>query len=1516
MYASNQLSDPNEVDNENSENPVIEQACVPDVVSNTAQRAYLRKEIGVKDTDPIHFPLSMPSMQKQPLSERDISLHIERMVFPTLFPTGSASFHNSRMRTVGLNNYHAHLMRYKDGRFARHPTFRYWALNTQLRHQADSTARYLTRLKRDELPDIEELQEMVNDPNSHLEDIIFRKAASLRGTRPYWVAASSELEAMVKDLNGQTLFFTASAADLQWADLYKHMPEAGRRKDLSEKERNKLNSRLLQENPHITAEYLDRRWRLFMETVLMPKFGVLDYWYRYEWQSRGSGHVHGFLWVDTPSFEQEEAYLAHWGPLVTAMNPAGGLPPASVHPCSKPIHLRANDVRGLAELLNRVERHTKCTRAYCLRQVKGSKTQRCRFHFPRPLQDSPTVSNALNPKWLTYNPARNDPLMGNYNPAYIMGWLANVDISPCTDQRAVLGYIAKYCTKSETSSQSYKDLLKALFDTVSSSSENPLLSLVSKIMNKLISERDWSAQEVCHHLLDRNLKACTRGFTNIDVRPLDMQSRVMSKLTSESTVLSKTFLEKYCARQTDQAHWTLIHVARYCEWKKGVFTERARAKPKIVKIYPQYSSDLEGRDYEDFCRAKMMLHHPFQNPLLMDLLQDGSGITFNTWREAYAYCKEYHSDHEPDPLGATTDMMDEESDTESLSQDKNLKEEEVRHEELLLLRHPRRDGTTVNDDIDFGRRNIDTQYNWLQAKTYPVDVDALVNHIDTQKGMAVKPSGPRTLEEAGDISILNTEQRQLFDLVVNHYLNSDPDQLLLHVDGAAGTGKSKCIDLISAHMAYHAADLAIRRGEPVDECDPVVRAAPTGVAAYNIAGSTLHSLLRLPVNQPFVNLNQDSLGKLQRDFRHVKLLIVDEKSMIGLNFLLRIDSRLRSILAQPDRPFGGINVLLCGDFAQLSPVGDAALYAKVTKNFSVQKLAAKKLYEAFDKTIVLKQIMRQQGKTESARQFRDTLSQLRDGPISPENWQFLLTRAKDYLPAGIWQEFDRALRLYFRNEEVREYNWTRLRELGSPVMKIEAKNVGKGAKDASLEDAGRLDQELLLSRGSRVMLTWNRWTSEGLVNGAMGTLYDLIWDEGVQDPFTTMPAITLVEMDDYHGPGSINIDGVHVVPIAPTYHQWVIDGVVCTRTQFPFTLAFAITVHKCQGLTLPKVVLKFSRKDDTTGQSYVALSRVRAIENVVFDSGFSYDRFPKKPSVGAQGRMNDAANRQLVPAISDSALASCILQGASSSVSSPCINPISLNSSPTENELRGRLFQAELNNVSCTDAVLKYESLSLASVLGVPITTIDRFRASLNRSEEIARIIGQYPIVRFRNGTFQHSEIVTRQHGMFDVNLWVLCTFLHKEWLCSSAIDGAMFSHIRDADYGTQYLSIPTGQYMLDNLRQKIPVTHGLFLEPLTERIVIPLNVRNSHWCVAMAECVNQCRIVTVYNSLPSIDASELNRDLPLLVDCIVDKNPLSLWTNSSWSSQQVIFASTAIQRDGYNCGVHTIRNAIALTKR
>lgn len=156
--------------------------------------------------------------------------------------------------------------------------------------------------------------------------------------------------------------------------------------------------------------------------------------------------------------------------------------------------------------------------------------------------------------------------------------------------------------------------------------------------------------------------------------------------------------------------------------------------------------------------------------------------------------------------------------------------------------------------------------------------------------------------------------------------------LAIHVDGTAGTGKSFLISAISTVMK-EAAEADAREKNPGIEgaiLSPVFRGGPSGIAAYNIRGETLHSGLGIQVStdksteEEYQPCSPAKLGKLQQKLGHVRYMILDEKSMIGLSMLARVDLRLGEIMSKPDDFFGGVSVLLFGDFGQLPPVGDSA----------------------------------------------------------------------------------------------------------------------------------------------------------------------------------------------------------------------------------------------------------------------------------------------------------------------------------------------------------------------------------------------------------------------------------------------------------------------------------------------------------------------------------------------------------------------------------------------------------------
>ena len=414
----------------------------------------------------------------------------------------------------------------------------------------------------------------------------------------------------------------------------------------------------------------------------------------------------------------------------------------------------------------------------------------------------------------------------------------------------------------------------------------------------------------------------------------------------------------------------------------------------------------------------------------------------------------------------------------------------------------------------------------------------------------------------------------------------------------AGTGKSCVVDLLSRFLTYYAS----RNGEQ-NSGDIVLRSASTGVAAHNIEGSTLHSLFQPPIQRQAIDeLSKERLTKLQRTLSSCWLLIIDEKSMMGCRFLHKVDARLRQILCRSDDFFGGLNILFCGDLGQLKPVGDSHLY-------SGDGLAAGRLaYQAFNRTIVLEELMRQQGQIEDCL-FRETLDQLRDGPIGKGNWDFLVSRTRDRLSAEEWSSFDDAIRLYPYRNQVASYNMARLVVLQKSVIRVKSRNDGSGAEQVDEDDVDGLSKTMFLFVGARVMITQNIWTKEGLVNGAMSTVHSILWNDSVQDPFEIISAIVMLHVDDYDGVGCVDIDGQRVVSILLVNITFEVGNIVCHRTQLSLRLAFAIIVHKSQGLTLSRAVVFLPFKGLDTTNAYVALSRVRTWNEFAKEESFSYDAF-------------------------------------------------------------------------------------------------------------------------------------------------------------------------------------------------------------------------------------------------------------------------------------------------------------------
>ncbi|KJZ78143.1 hypothetical protein HIM_02181 [Hirsutella minnesotensis 3608] len=1157
-----------------------------------------------------------------PINEFNRSHALLSLAFPCLFPDGRADFVEPRLRSIEYKDYIEHAMRWHDGRFARHPTFRFVAFNTLMRSQARARSKFFVKqhdgtrepLTREQL--LQALEHSEDPEAQALINSITRQAVSIRGTRPFWNRKRQDLEAYAYDLGCPGAFITFSPADLHWRSLYQHMPRYGEWLRASEPERMALSRYLLRQNPHIAAFHFHRRYCLFRDVVLRTKFNVTDYWDRYEWQGRGSPHNHGLYWMengpvaDMGDEAARDLFARTWGFHITAVNPEPRrtVPQGEGNPLSvDPLGVEMTFLR-LSQIVNRCQRH-RCNTTYCLRVRKGSgdlardmegaaadieaanaanPERECRFDFPRALRELAAVIRKEGKSYYIFEAARNDSLMNHFNPAIILGWLANIDISPCTSLQAVITYAAKYCSKSEKKTEPYCRLADQVLPHTAH--HQPLLSFSSRLMNKLIAERDYSAQEISHLLLNIPLQEGTRMVVYVDCRPLEQHAR--SYRVDEDVSEAVGSYRKYLQRNDQHESITYLeylHFYNLKTWRRL----GANAKKRVLSYFPRYRSAEASPQFHDFCRVKLMMAHPHRSP---EELLAVDGQRFESFAAAYQCCRQRHHFHEDDHYGevGANELQAEDDEFEREEHEEPVMEEDWHELARMLPDHP-----LEEDDIDvLGRRDVDVNYDWTPHVGRYTDDGILHGDFWKQR----KAENPLHLDvdhqplEARDT--LNPEQRLVYDTVMGHFLTQACSQLLLHVDGGGGTGKSYLINLLSAHLQAASGG----RGTPV------WRAAPTGVAGNQISGTTLHSLLHLPINKDFKPLSAIDKAQLQKKLRDIKYLIVDEKSMLGLRQLSWIDDRLRE--AFPNRNeefFGGLNILLVGDFFQLPPVLQKPLY--YDKEVQGVEIKSRSAYRRFDKTVFLKVAQRQRGDDQGA--FRSALEELRLLQLSMESWKLLSSRVQAKLDDQEVAKFVNSLRVYATKDRVNEYNHYHLDRLGRPVIQA------------------TFAKQIPVCIGARLMLTSNLWQPVGLCNGARGTVYDIAWAPGA-DPMQNPPCVIMMEFDKYTGPVFLTTaDGRKIVPILPVNRDFLVGATLCTRTQFPLIVCYAITVHKSQSITEDMIVTDLSCRDFQTGLSYVAVSRVKTLQGLMLDAPFDLNHLTyASPPEGIKMKMRDQQLRK------------------------------------------------------------------------------------------------------------------------------------------------------------------------------------------------------------------------------------------------------------------------------------------------
>lgn len=382
----------------------------------------------------------------------------------------------------------------------------------------------------------------------------------------------------------------------------------------------------------------------------------------------------------------------------------------------------------------------------------------------------------------------------------------------------------------------------------------------------------------------------------------------------------------------------------------------------------------------------------------------------------------------------------------------------------------------------------------------------------------------------------------------------------VNLTGKAGTGKSTFIRALAEYSGKK-----------------ILYTAPTGLAALNIRGVTLHSMFGLPFGPLLENdprlVSHKLNARKKKILNKAELLVIDEISMVRADTLDAIDRILRLHTKNPE-PFGGLQLLMVGDNYQLEPVVKKEEWELLAPYYSHPFYFAAHVFKRLSyERIELKTVYRQ-----SDPFFITLLNKFRIGAVNPGDLDDLNTQVANRKP--VWNSGDFSIILAPRVATASSENLMKLALIKAPAVTYRALVEGKFNPSSF-----PTDEVLDLKPGAQVIMVKNdknkRW-----VNGTLGKIISLFEDE------------LLIQLENGK---TVEVTREVWEQIEYIFHaktKTLEEEVVGTFIQFPVRLAWAITIHKSQGLTFNRVVLNMDGGAFAAGQLYVALSRCRSLEGL------------------------------------------------------------------------------------------------------------------------------------------------------------------------------------------------------------------------------------------------------------------------------------------------------------------------------
>ncbi|XP_018361467.1 PREDICTED: uncharacterized protein LOC108760158 [Trachymyrmex cornetzi] len=790
----------------------------------------------------------MLKIQALPLDNREKDLDL--LCFPDLYPFGTNGQHETRPVKLHDHEFIKCRLKSKHSQYRLNQQYLFYLLNNaNMRQLSRGIYHKLNVTKLRDRYTVKEYLEALH--KKLLESDLNTIFSTLRNTEQYWRRPRSDLECMIQHYGPATFFITLSPSEWLWDDLGEYIQVNGWSNDSS-----LSTSVLIARDPVSTSRFLDNKFQTMLDFICSkdhPIGEVIHYFWRREYQGRGVQHLHLLVWIKnapilgkSPAEEVSKFILQH----ITCELP---------NKISSPTLYRR---------VNTHQRHIH--NDYCLRsKKKGRKVYRvCRFDFPRPFTDMLILRDVVSSiagrkqfkhKSRLYDLSRteDEQNINDYNRIILTVWEGNMDIQFIGDNTRLLTYyVTKYVNKAAKCE---------LSDTVLNSINNKNKSLASYLWNialRLTNNRECGALEAADTLLGIPLYGTDRNTT---IKWLDVSQIRYRKVKSykEIQVLDGDSTDIFCPSVIDSHYpnrpeeFETMSLYEFVQWH-----DVTKIKPTSKKIV--YHKMSNGYYLKRRQRECLINHYRYDVNTQPENYFFSLLLMFKPWRKIQDLKNGY-------------DTYAESFHNNELYLEKALEYHEKSEESKNALEIAKQLLQQHLDDLEKQNTSQDDPDNPVGVQNIHAG-DAMQDFKDL--------GDKQEIDISEMISRLNADQKRIFDRVTDT-ITSGKSVLRLYVSGEGGTGKSFLIKTIKCWLKQN-----LKKDTAV--------AAPTGIAAFNIDGLTVHRLLQLPVEHGHT-------PKYKPLANHVlKVLRADLKD------------------------FGQKHILLFGDLLQLPPVHEDSAFIQLT----------------------------------------------------------------------------------------------------------------------------------------------------------------------------------------------------------------------------------------------------------------------------------------------------------------------------------------------------------------------------------------------------------------------------------------------------------------------------------------------------------------------------------------------------------------------------------------------------------